>query len=238
MFSDIHLPRILENGDRIEDIVVPIKFGSKETAYHIAEHDIENIHSGNVYSLPRMALSFVSMNKALERNTNKLHKINKRKSDSLKDQYQYNAVAYDFEFTLYIATRTFTDTTIIVEQIASMFNPDITLRINEVDLQEEPTGIPVKLGDFSIELPEELAEDEIRLITSEVSLRMEGNLYMPIKNQEIINKLEVNLAIIESDRHEAGLLYGIDTEDSQSLASITNVDSTGTSSTHFENSKD
>jgi hypothetical protein len=104
LFDDIHIPRFNSDGELIEDIRVPIEFGSKEKAYELTKHDIENLHSGNVNVFPRMVLQFESMSKALDRNTNKMHKINKKKlnddEDSLAYEYQYNGVAYDFEYTI------------------------------------------------------------------------------------------------------------------------------------------
>jgi len=253
LFNDISIPRYDSNGDRIEDISIPIKFGNRGTAYMISEHDLENIHSGNVYSLPRMALSFISMAKAPDRDTNKLHKINRSKlssSEKLVYEYQYNAVAYDFEFTLYIATRTFTDATIIIEQIAPMFRPDISLKIQELDIQEHPTTVPVKLGDFNIELPEEMEEEEIRVIESEVSVTVHGNLYLPITNSEVIKEIDINIQLVDSNRTSKTDLYGIDTilpaskieANREILDETVNLDKyredTKTKVTHFSNSKD
>lgn len=213
MFNDIHVPRYDSNGNKIEDFIVPIEFGNKDKAYQISKHDIENLHSGNVNAFPRMALSFESLSKAPHRDTNKLSKINKRKNPNepldLIREYQYNGRAYDFSYTIYLATRSFTDATIIIEQIAPMFRPDISLKIQELDIQEEATTVPVKLGDFDVLLPE-VEEDEIRIIEVSFPIVLEGNLYLPIKDQGIIEKLEVNINIVEAQRAEASIKYGID----------------------------
>lgn len=223
MFSDIHVPRFNSSGDKIEDIIIPIKFGNRDKAYMLSEHDLENLHNGNINTLPRMVLAFESMAKAQDRDTNKLHKINKRKIGndpaSLMYEYHYNAVAYDFSFNIYIACRTFTDATIIVEQIAPMFRPDITLKIFEMDIQKEPTSIPVTLGDFGIILPEDMAEDEIRIIEVEFPLILKGNLYLPIKDQGIIKEMEINMEIIESKRNDSAIKFGIDDEETNVEAS-------------------
>lgn len=228
MFSDIHLPRYNSSGDKIEDIIIPIKFGSKEKAYMLSEHDLENLHSGNVNTLPRMVLAFESMTKAQDRDTNKIHKINKRKLNddptSLIYEYHHNGVAYDFNYNIYIATRTFTDATIIVEQIAPMFRPDITLKIQEMDIQEKPTSVPVTLGDFNIELPEDMAEDEIRIIEVDFPLTLKGTLYMPIKEREIIEKLEVNMLVVEQARDSSAIKYEIEYPEEKEVLSSTITD--------------
>ena len=216
MFSDIRVPRFNSNGEKIADYVIPIKFGTRDKAFILSDHDIENLHTGNVNILPRMVLNFESMSKAPERDTNKNAKINKRKmgSDpaSLIYEYHYNSVAYDFNFNIFIATRTFTDATIIIEQIAPMFRPDITIKIQELDIQDEPTSVPVSIGDFSITLPEDMQDEDIRIIEVEIPLVLKGNLYLPIKDMGVIKEIEVNMKIIEAKRTRASELYGIDSE--------------------------
>jgi hypothetical protein len=218
LFNDIHIPRFDESGERIDDIKIPIKFGNRDKAYQLDEHEIENLINGNVNVLPKMVLEFNSMAKALDRNTNKNHKINKRKKGTnpadLTYEYHYNAVAYDFEFTLYLATRNFTDATIVIEQIAPMFRPDISMKINELDIQESPTTVPVAIGDFDITLPD-LDPDEIRIIEVSLPISLKGNLYMPIKDQGIIKELEINMINIEGERNKKGIEYELETQPSQ-----------------------
>lgn len=216
LFNDIHVPRYNSSGEKIDDIVVPIKFGNRDKAYLLSEHDMDNIHNGNVNVLPRMVLQFDSMSKAQDRDTNKLSKINKRKvgtnPSSLLYQYHYNSRAYDFTYTIFIATRTFTDATIIVEQIAPMFRPDISLKIQEMDIQDEPTTVPVSIDDFSFTLPEDMVEDEIRVIEVEVSMVLKGNLYLPITDAGVINEMEINVDVIESQRTRLTEKYELDFE--------------------------
>jgi hypothetical protein len=189
--------------------------GNRDKAFQLSEHDIENLLTGNVNILPRMVLEFDSMNKAQERDTNKLHKINKKALNDLSYQYHYNAVAYDFNYNIHIATRTFTDATIIVEQIAPMFRPDLTLKIQELDIQQEPTSVPVTIGDFSFTLPDELAEEDIRIIEVSFPITVKGNLYLPIKDASIIKELEINTKVIESFRTEKGIEYEIESKASK-----------------------
>jgi len=216
LFNDIHIPRYDKSGNKISDTVVPIVFGNRDKAYMLSEHDIENLQTGNVNILPRMVLQFDSMTKAQDRNTNKLAKINKRKigsdPESLMYEYHYNAVAYDFSFTLFIATRTFTDATIMVEQIAPMFRPDITLKIQELDIQKDPTSVPVTIDDFSFTLPDDPQDEDIRIIEIEVPIILKGNLYLPIKDAGVIKELEINMEVIESRRTDLTEKYELDFE--------------------------
>jgi hypothetical protein len=221
LFNDIHIPRYSEEGERLKDIIIPIKFGNRDKAFQLDEHEIENLINGNINVLPKMALEFNSMSKALDRNTNKNHKINKRKVSTdpaaLMYEYHYNAVAYDFEFTLYLATRTFTDATMVIEQIAPMFRPDISMKIWELDIQEEPTTVPVAIGDFDITLPD-LDPDEIRIIEVSLPITLKGNLYMPITDMSVIKELEVNMINIEAERNKKGIEYEVESQPSKITA--------------------
>jgi len=200
LFDDIHVIRQLDDNS-IFDIKVPIQFGSKEKAFYLTNIETQNLLSGNVNILPKMVLSFDSLSKATNRNTNKLAKLNISNTS-----FQYNSVAYDFNYTLFIATRTFTDATVIIEQIAPLFRPDYPLKINEIFSQKEPTTIPVSLGEFSINLPSELADDEIRIIEVEVPLTIKGNLYLPFKDSKLIENLNVQYNIDFSEKEQKYLL--------------------------------
>lgn len=200
MFNNITIPRYNSENIKIKEIKIPIKFGNRDKAYILSEHDMENLVNRNVDTLPRMVLAFESLSKAPQRDTNKLSKINKTKKNESTYKYMYNSVAYDFNFNLFIACRTFTDATMIIEQIAPLFRPDITLKIQELDLISNATSIPVSIGDFSVTLPDELNDDEIRIIRVELPLVLKGNLYLPIKESEILLKApEFNISFMDKE---------------------------------------
>jgi len=206
LFNDISVPRY-ENGDRIKDLVVPIKFGTRENNYTISENDMKSLLSGNVRAniMPRMSLSLESMSKAPERNTNKLSRVVKNnKSNELVDFY-YNASAYDFTFSLNIATKSLTDCLIIIEQIVTSFNPSVVLKINEIDELLEPTTVIVKISDPDIEIPEDLDDAQVRIITASIEVTLQGNLYPPTRSSSIIKEVEIKL-----NSTNTGADYGLD----------------------------
>ena len=211
LFNDIHIIRYNEDGSVLEDINVPITFGSKEKAYYLNKTDMINLQNRNYNILPRMVLSFNSMSKALDRNTNQKHKIHKKSIEDNNEvvlhNYFYNGMAYDFNFTVYIATKTFSDATVIIEQIATIFRPDITLKIYELDIQDEPTSIPVQLGEFEVDLPDVTEEDEIRVIQCSFDVTLKGNLYPIIKEDKIIKDIVVNTREVYNKANLKASLY-------------------------------
>jgi len=211
LFNDIHIPRFSSDGERIDDFIVPIKFGSRGKAYQLNDHEIENLTNGNVNILPRMSMELNSINKAQNRDTNKNSKINKRVKDVNKLIYEYhhNARAFDFDYVLNIATRTLSDLSIVLEQILPMFRPDYTLKIWELDIQEESTSIPIEIGDPDIEIPDE-EDDEIRILKASIPIKLKGNLYLPIKDAGVIKEMNLNIRNIEAQRDEKGNEYEIE----------------------------
>lgn len=193
-FNDIRVERISDDGLRQTDYVVPINFGSRDKAFVLSEQDSEAMLRGNVNILPRMALAFEGITPAKERQTNKYTKINKV-IDGETISFQYNAVAMDFSFTLHIATRNMLDMSMIQEQIIPFFNPSYSLFVNELEIQEEPTSIPVIMESADITLPEEYEAEEIRIIEGSISFIVKGNLYPPIKDAEKIAKVKIYMGL-------------------------------------------
>lgn len=189
-FNDVAVERYDEQGLRLGDYTVPIVFGGRDKAYVLSEQDSEAMLRGNVNILPRMALTFESLVPARNRQTNKYIKINKDIGTE-KIAFQYNAVPMDFTFMINIATRTMSDMSMIVEQILPYFNPTYSLFINELEIQDVPTSIPVSMDDVSIVLPEEYEPDEIRIIEGTISLTVKGNLYPPIKEAGKVEKVKI-----------------------------------------------
>jgi hypothetical protein len=193
-FNDIHVKRFSETNIEESDYIVPISFASAQKAYTLTDDDYTKYRESKYNVLPRMALSFDGMSKAPERDTNKLNKTLKINDDGKNITYTYNSVAWTFDFTLHILADTFTDLTMIVEQIVPMFNPTYTLKIKDIEFHSEYTNIPVKINEVSWNLDTDLSmDDNIRLVTAEISLSLNGNLYPPIKDGKIINHVIANV---------------------------------------------
>lgn len=191
-FNNIKIPIYNKKGKITKELPVPIVFGSRDKAYKL-DNTNKNIKNGNNYTLPRMALSFNSMSKASNRDTSKFAKINLQSKENTNRtiQFQFNCVAYDFQYTLHIATKTLTEMMLITETITPLFRPTYTIPVYELDIQQEPTNIIVELLSVDLTIPEELADDELRIIQCDIPLNLRGNMYLPIKDQELISKIRL-----------------------------------------------
>lgn len=173
--------------------IVPIRFSSREKAIILDEHETKDILNGNFNVVPRMSLVFNSMQKAPERSTSKFNKINRKITDINgvhSASYQYNAIPYDFSYSIICLADGMNEASMIAEQVAAYFNPIYNLKINEIPLQSEPATIPITLNDVAFE-QQEYDEFSSNLVTINIELTVKGNIYPPIKDQKLIQEIQI-----------------------------------------------
>lgn len=215
-FNNINLPVYSKKGKLLREIKVPITFGNKDKVYRIHNTN-ENLKAGNNNQLPRMALSFNGLSKASHRDTSKYTKINLHsKEDSNKMvSFQFNSVAYDFQFTLHIASKTLTEMMFITESITPLFRPTYTIPVYELDIQQEPTNIILELSSVDLQIPEDLGEEDLRIIMCDIPLNLRGNMYLPVTDEKLITKMRLYLnQKIEDDLQHALLMYNLEADNS------------------------
>lgn len=206
---------------------VPIKYANREKINLLNETEQNNLLSGNYNFLPRSSLSLVGIIRNLERQTNKFVKI----ATTDFGEFIFNATSFDFNFELNIMCRGMNEASMIVEQIASRFNPNYTLLINEIPNQAKPTSVPVQLLEIGIE-PEEYEEMSTNICIVSASFYIKGNFYQPVEIKEKIKHFDIFLNMwyhsVENDYNRAKK-YEFDVEDGiPSLSStIDLVDSEG-----------
>lgn len=191
-FNSVQIARTDKNGKEIYT-PIPITFGSKDKAFIMTTIDQQKFLDGNFNILPRMSLSLISMEADQKRNTNRLHTINK-KIDGNIINFHYNAVAYNLNYELDIACKSLTELSMALEQILPYFNPTLNLAIKELAIQDEPTSVRVALNGTSLDLPDSFnMDDALRIVGAKLSLQLNGNLYMPFKDAEMIKNVKLYL---------------------------------------------
>lgn len=193
-FNDIFVERTDSVSGTIQYKNVPLVFGSKDAAFVFTDEDNAKIKSGNLNFLPRMSISLNSIVKKNETTTNRLHKINKKVNGDIIS-FQQNGVGYAFEYSLSIAARSLTELSHIYEQILPMFNPTLRLTIDELDGLADPATITVFLNSTSLDLPSEIDNNSIRIVTSDLELTLIGTLYPPIKDSALIKQVRLHFKI-------------------------------------------
>ena len=168
---------------------VPIKFSSREKATILGDHETSQLISGNYNVLPRASLVFESLMRDSIRGQMKQLKIQKKFNEETIS-FSYNAIPYDYNYSIVIQARGMNEASMIVEGIISQFNPTYTIRMNEFALLDEPSSIILNLLDVSFE-QEEYSELSTNLVTITISLVLKGHVFTPIKEQGLIEKLNI-----------------------------------------------
>lgn len=170
---------------------VPLHYAPKQKFLAIIDEDMDKDGTDIETTLPRIAFEMTGLNYAPERHTNPVHQL--RGNDAQADS-MYNRIAYDFNFSLYVATREFDDSLEIIEQIVPMFTPDFTVSITEeVGGMKIPTNLSIVLNSTSFNIDYEGAFETIRRIEWTLNFTLKGYLYPNVTRAERIKKAIVNM---------------------------------------------
>lgn len=170
--------------DQGKTVRVPLIFTQKDK--FVAYFQEKNNLNSNVpeTTWPRMAFELTNFNFAPERQTNPMNRIKSHKTDDTK--YMWNRVPYDFQFSLYVGTRSFDEALSIVEQILPNFSPSINITINELDEWGLVTDIPIVLNSSSYTTEYEGSFENRRSILWQMDFTLRGHLYGDVLFQERI----------------------------------------------------
>jgi hypothetical protein len=194
-FNNMEIQYKVTTGETISK-KIPLVYSTREKSREFDKTTTQQLVNGNYNVLPKANLALLSMAKSDARTTNKNNKINPYRTDSAVE-YTYNSVPYEFIYDITVLCRGMNEATQLIEQIAPKFNPIVNIDIWDAENLNEPTRIPVRLMDISLESTEydELSTNIVSVI---FSLSLTGNLYPPIRAFSRINELQMNFNEIES----------------------------------------
>ena len=207
---------------------IPITYSSIEKSRLLDHHTSEQLASGNYNVLPRAHVALSTMVKSEQRITNKNVKINTVSTAETFD-YMYNSVPYEFTYELTVACRGMNEASMVIEQIAPKFNPVYNIDVWDADNLDEPTRIPVKLLDISIET-EEYEELSSNVVNVNVGFSLMGNMFPPVKSIPRIKEFKMILNEQIDEKFTRKSIMGWDVNDSGALLNgeITSVSDTVT----------
>lgn len=186
-FNDIMIEKIDVNGIRTLKNI-PIIFGTGDRSHFFRKTELEQLNKGNFNILPKGSVSLIAMMRADHRNTNRLAKaVEYKKVDGTRD-YSMNSVSFDMSFEISFVFKTMTEAAMCIEQIAPRFNPSLVIRYKELDIDIEDTSVPLELDTTEISISDFGSED-VRLINVNFYIRAKSNLYHPITNAALIEKV-------------------------------------------------
>ena len=146
LFNEIVINRTDNNGNRVQDIKVPLAYGPRDKTIARLEQDPDLDREAAVV-LPRMSFEMIGMSYATERKLNTvrrnvaIHDVN----NNANLRTMYNPVPYDINIELNIFSRYAEDSTKILEQIMPFFTPEFTVTAELIPEMDWKIDIPVVL---------------------------------------------------------------------------------------------
>lgn len=197
-FSNLETEYVTEDG-HIFTQKLPVIYATREKLISIEEHEFAALANGNTNYLPRASFIIDSLQYDPTRQTNKSGIVSSVVSTSTLSgnspyaETQSAPAPYNINARLTIMTRGMNDALMLVEQVASRFDPFYTLEImDQPGMQETASQVRVKLDGVTFEPPtfDEFSANEV---VTEFSFIIYGNLYKLPGKAYLIQNINVNL---------------------------------------------
>jgi len=196
LFNDIYIIRTNSTtGDETAILRVPLTYGPRDKMIARVEAD-PDISRPTAITLPTMTFELKRLSYDGNR---KLPTINTRvtanstTADSVN--YQYNPVAYNFDFELTILVKNAEDGSKIIEQILPFFTPDWTSTVKLIPEMNVIVDIPVILNNVTLNDVYDGDFKQRRTLTWTLDFTMKGYIYGPVKQHKTIKFANTNFYI-------------------------------------------
>lgn len=192
-FSNLRV-EYLANG-KVYQRKLPVFYGNREKLLTIEEHEFAELMNGNTNFLPRASLVIDSMTYDANRQNNKNVAVQREltmQSLTNKNAFAYMTSApspYNIAVRLNLVTRGMNDAMMLVEQVASFFNPFYTFKMVE---EQQESSIRLQLDSVTFEPPEidQFSNNEVMV---EFGFTLYGNMYKPRSKEYIIDTITLNI---------------------------------------------
>ena len=192
-FSNLRV-EYLANG-KVYQRKLPVFYGNREKLLTIEEHEFSELMNGNTNFLPRASLVIDSMTYDANRQNNKNVAVQREltmQSLTNKNAFAYVTSApspYNIAVRLNLITRGMNDAMMLVEQVASFFNPFYTFKMVE---EQQESSIRLQLDSVTFEPPEidQYSSNEVMV---EFGFTLYGNMYKPRSKEFIVDTITLNI---------------------------------------------
>ena len=192
-FSNLRV-EYLANG-KVYQRKLPVFYGNREKLLTIEEHEFSELMNGNTNFLPRASLVIDSMTYDANRQNNKNVAVQREltmQSLTNKNAFAYVTSApspYNIAVRLNLITRGMNDAMMLVEQVASFFNPFYTFKMVE---EQQESSIRLQLDSVTFEPPEldQFSNNEVMI---EFGFTLYGNMYKPRSKEFIVDTITLNI---------------------------------------------
>lgn len=193
LFNNIKISREDNNSTEIQRLKVPIIHEPRDKMISRITAD-PNIDREHAIILPCMSFQLMSMQYDPQRKLMTTPKIMNRKTgdNTNTERYAFNPVPYNFLFKLLIYTKTFSDSTKIIEQILPYFTPDWTQRVELIPEMNIDHDISIVLENISID--DNYTQDfkQRNQLVWELDFVVKGYLYGPTQEKKIIKFVDLD----------------------------------------------
>jgi hypothetical protein len=188
LFNEITISKENSTTGRLEQLIrVPITYAPKDKMLARVQMDPDIDRQSGTVPLPYMSFEMTNLSYDPNRKLRTIGKISVKDIDNQnKLKYQYNPVAYNFGFRLYVYVKNAEDGTKIIEQILPYFTPDFTASVNLIPEMDVNMEIPVVMNSIDQEDTYEGDFKERRAIIWTLDFTLKGYIYGPVKKGAII----------------------------------------------------
>lgn len=216
-FNELKVIRYNKFGEPVKTINVPIKFGPRNKSHDFRTEQ----ESGKKYyiSLPNLTYRLDNMQFATERakgiyETRAFYNKDLENAGLICDQQDkfwsdVQPVPYNINVSMEANCEKMTDAEQIVEQIAVRFQPAAFFDVKEFWFFNKRRSIKMKLENMTWEIQSEsMGEEDWRQIKVSFSFTMEAFLYKPIKDAQIIEKINTYITLNKGDYLYHAVTFG------------------------------
>jgi hypothetical protein len=199
IFSDMYIQRTSDDGKKVDTIKVPIKYGNGNMYLKVAQDGSRETTKVSRI-LPGMAFELDTLYKDVERKTSPNNIINQVGYDSDGTRhYQFNRIPYNIIFTLKIHTKNIDDMLQILEQIAPVFDGNLSITLEDTQNNvNNNQNIILKMDEIKI-VDNYEEEMKSRLIECDISFEMKAFLYKRTMTAHVIKEVDIYHALSEFD---------------------------------------
>lgn len=191
IFNEISLRRDDAEGNKVQQIIVPLNYGPYQKWLIKATQD-GDLNYKPATIMPRMSFEITSITYDGPRKINSLKKIKLPDNDTV-----YAPAPYNIDFTLTIMTKYAKDGTQIVEQILPFFKPEKTFSV-ELIKGMEYLDIPIVLTSVSCDDGYEADFETRRTILWTLTFTMKGYYFGPVSTPKRIKFIDVRMNTTEN----------------------------------------
>lgn len=193
LFNDIHVRRINQAGEVVQNLAVPIAYGPKQKFLTRLAQD-PNLDRDIAIQLPRIGFELVNINYAGERKlASTIRNTYTLTDDSDTVNSQYTPTPYDIQFEMSIMVKNADDGTQILEQILPFFTPEWTTTVNLVPSMDIKMDIPLVLQGVNYEDVYEGDFESRRAIIWTLNFTAKGYIYGPVRKSGVIKRAVTNI---------------------------------------------